>query len=167
MIAYHKISSDKLEDALTRGLDCTSRGAKGADESIKQADAFLDDHRPAKLVEANVSRNNNLYAYVASDEGVVDIQNGKVVSLQTFIEHDDQISLRITVDPQKCYVSDLDQYDRVKRALQNNEAIDLSGLAKQYWASLIPLRTFTMGAIERPEIMITYSIPPQDIEALE
>lgn len=167
MIAYHKISQHKLNDALAHGLDRTSRGAKGADESIKQADAFLDRQRPKQLVEANVSRDDNLYAYVACDDGVVDIQDGQVMSLQTFIEHDDQIALRITVDPERCYVSDLDQYDRVKRALQNNEAADLEELAEQYWSSLVPLDAFTIGDIKRPEIMITYNIPADAIEALE
>jgi hypothetical protein len=72
--------------------------------------------------------------------------------------------LRITADPTKCYVSDLDLYDTVKRAMELQEQdTTLENLAEKYWQKIVSLDEFEVGMIERPEVMITYDISPENI----
>lgn len=163
-IAYHEINPESLDDALKHGLKCTSRGDKGDDEDIIKTDAFLDKCRPSTLKEANVSRDNNLYAYLSVNNKILDITDGKLIEIEDFISNSDQATLRIKIDPTRCFVSDLDRYDEMKKHIAKSEDLDeLRPLAEQYWAQLQPLNQYKLSSISRPELMITYDISPEEI----
>lgn len=164
MIAYHSLQASSLPQILEHGLKCTSRGAKGDDSDIAKTDHFLDAHRPAKLVEARISRDNNLYTYVAVDDKIIDITDGSLIPISTFIHQTDDVILQITINEQKCYVSDIDLFDTIKKAIEDNkDEQTLQNLATQYWYSLRPLTAFNMGDIRRPEIMIPDDLSPANI----
>lgn len=159
MKVYHEISPDAVGAALMNGLKRTSRGEKGSDDSIKKADAFLDAHCPAGLKELGLSRDNNLYAYISDDEDIVDIVDGSLVQLKDFISHSDQKVLEVRVEPRQCYVSDLDTYDALKNAIENNEDKQIvEQLAHSYWNKIKVLNQFNIGDIRRPEVMVTYDV---------
>ena len=166
MVLYHEVTKDSVEKILADGLKRTSRGDKGDKTDIIETDTYLDNHRPAALRERGVSRDDNLYAFVGTDNSLVDITNGATLSLADYPQ-EDSILLRIAVDEDTCYVSDLDRYDAVKAAIANHETATLAELADEYWASLTPLRTFEIGGILRPEIMITTDVPPQQITPVQ
>lgn len=162
MPLYHEVAKDSVEKILADGLKRTSRGDKGDQTDIIQTDAYLDDHRPAALRKQGVSRDDNLYAFIGTDDVLIDITNGATVSRADYPK-EGSVLLRITVDEAACYVSDLDRYDAVKAAIANHETATLAELADAYWTSLTPLRHFEIGDILRPEVMITTDVPPQQI----
>ncbi|MNT09770.1 hypothetical protein D3C72_1445710 [compost metagenome] len=161
MIVYHEVNSDSLGAVLNSGLICTSRGSKGNDRSIIAADHYLDERCPVYLKERGMSRDNNVYAYVSSGDSIVDITNGDLIPLQEFISRSNQSVLELSVDASRCYVSDLDTYDAIMTALENHEdQYIIDQLASSYWNKIIVLKNFSLGSIRRPEIMITYDVPP-------
>ena len=167
MIVYHEVSNDALDSVLEEGLVRTSRGEKGDDSSIAKTDELLDGNRPAALREIGISRDDNLYAYLSSDTSLIDITDGSLVPLDTFIKNSDGAVLALTINAPQCYVSDLDQYDAVKEAVENDNDIEtLQEMSETYWNSLVPLDEFTPGDIDRPEVMIPYDILPENIEQL-
>src|SRR5690606_87943 len=117
MIVYHEIDPSSCEAALKDGLKRTSRGEKGDDELIKTTDELLDSRRPSGLSQAGVSRDNNLYAYLSSDDHIIDIKDGLEKPISEFTDRGEQVLLRLQVDSDKVYVSDLDRYDRLKEAV--------------------------------------------------
>lgn len=162
MVLYHEVTKDSVEKILTDGLKRTSRGDKGDKSDIIETDRFLDDHRPTALRQQDVSRDDNLYAFVGTDDSLVDITNGATVMIKDY-PREDSVLLRLSVDEAYCFVSDLDRYDAVKAAIANHETATLTELVDEYWANLTPLRDFTIGDIVRPEIMITHNIPPTQL----
>lgn len=50
--------------------------------------------------------------------------------------------------------------------ISHKNPMTLETLAKSYWDKLIPLATFEINMIRRPEIMVTYDISPQDIRPI-
>lgn len=166
MVLYHEVAKDSVEKILADGPKCTSRGDKGDKTDIIQTDAYLDDHRPAALRTRGISRNDSLYAFVGTDDSLIDITNGATVPLTDYPK-DGSVLLRITVDETVCYVSDLDRYDAVKAAVANHETATLAELTDEYWASLTPLHNFEIGDILRPEVMITTDVPPQQITPVQ
>jgi hypothetical protein len=168
MIAYHTIDTHSLQTVLKTGLKRTSRGEKGDKTAIKKTDALLDTHRPGHLIKAQVSRDDNLYAYVADGNQVINITNGEKIDLDTFVERQDQAILQVTIDPEKCYISDIDLFDTIKNAVEaNTDARTLRDLAAEYWQNLKPLKDFSINDIRRPEIMIPYDIPADKIKIIE
>lgn len=165
--AYHEVKSSSLQEVLKNGLKCTSRGDKGDDKDIIKTDALLDKHRPTSLRRAGVSRDNNLYAYVDVDGKISDIKNGQYVSIHDFVKRSEQKVLKLTLDPRRCFVSDLDIYDKVMDAAKvHAPSTDVQILINEYWSRLTPLYRFQPSSITRPEVMITYNIEPKDIERL-
>lgn len=162
MALYHEVTQDSVEKILTDGLKRTSRGDKGDQTDIIQTDTYLDNHRPSALRARGVSRDDNLYAFIGTDDSLVDITNGATVSLQDYPQENSAL-LRLVVDEAACYVSDLDRYDAVKAAIANHETTTLADLAAKYWASLMPLADFAIGDMTRPEVMVTTDIPPGHI----
>lgn len=168
MRAYHEVTPGELGSVLSNGLKRTSRGAKGDDKLIIQTDAFLDKHRPHSLKEKGVSRNTNLYAYIGDGATIVDITDGREVALDRFIATGTQAVLELKLDLTRCYVSDLDTYDALKKAIGQHQGTDrLETLAASYWRKLQPLATFKIGDIRRPEIMVTYDVEAGDVRRLD
>lgn len=159
MVIYHEVTHDALARIRQEGIKRASRGIKGKDKSIIHTDNFLDKHCPPYLHEISVSRNNNIYGYIGTKSSLIDIQDGSLISLSKKKEQNDQVLLRLDIDTQGCWVSDLDMYDKVKDAIvkkQPNEKI--LQLCHRYWNALQPLKNYKKN-IKRPEVMITYDIP--------
>lgn len=165
MHVYHEAKPEALAVILKEGLRRTSRGEKGNDHTIIMTDKLLDERRPARLSGAGVSRDDNLYGYIAGKDSIIDITDGKPVPVQAFIKGSKQAVLRLEVEPKRCYISDLDAYDAVADAIENgrNNA-ELADLAQRYWDKVILLASFSGGRIRRPEVMITYDVPPDAVE---
>ncbi|HSH31056.1 MAG TPA: hypothetical protein VK963_00085 [Candidatus Saccharimonadales bacterium] len=165
MVVLQQASPSALNDIRREGLKRGSRGEKGDDRLIIQTDEYLDDARPADVKQMGLSRDDNLYAYVVHNDRAIDITDGKAVRVEAFIKNSEQAVLRLSVDPERCYVSDLDAYDTIKKAIKNSEGHSgLRTLARNYWARVVRLDKFAGGSIKRPEVMITYDISPADIE---
>lgn len=162
MVLYHEVTTESFEDTLAHGLKRTARGEKGAKGDIVQTDTYLDDHRPANISQQGISRDDNLYAFIGTGDSLIDITNGATVQIQDYPLQDSRL-LRLNINTDCCYVSDLDLYDAVKAAVANHETATLAELADDYWAHLVPLADFAIGDITRPEIMITQDIDPSDI----
>lgn len=167
MIVYHEANLKAVDSILEKGLKCTSRGDKGDDSVIMQTDKLLDDCRPEKLKQAGISRDNNLYAFIADNNKVISIVDGGAVRIGEFVEKSDQAVFRLTVDPKKCYVSDLDLFDATREAVEKDKSpTTLNKHAARYWNALTPLSNFKINTIKRPEVMVTYDISPESIEFL-
>jgi hypothetical protein len=139
-IAYHEIKSSSLSEVLENGLKCTSRGEKGDDQHIIKTDTLLDKYCPNSLRTAGVSRDNNLYAYTAVNGKIANITDGTRVDIHDFVKNSHQTVLKLTIDPRRCFVSDLDAYDKVVDAMKGHKSAEsLKRLANEYWSRLIPL----------------------------
>ena len=167
MTLYHEVAQDTLASILRDGIKRTARGDKGDNSAIKRADDYLDARRPGILRDKGVSRDNNIYAYLGDDHSLVDIRSGDIVPLTQHPDPDSSL-LRLSVDPTLCYVSDLDDYDALKQAIET-EAPDavLETKATAYWRALTPLTTYRPGSIRRPEVMITRDIAAENITVVE
>lgn len=164
MIAYHEINPDTLESIRTKGLQRAARGEKGDKRAIKQTDALLDANIPAHLRRAGVSRANNNYAYVVTNGKVIDITDGHAIDEQKFITSSSRAVLQLHLDSDLCYVSDLDAYDQLKEAVENEQTDDIINRhVTTYWKRVIPLLAYERKKIRRPEIIIPYDIPPHAI----
>jgi hypothetical protein len=168
VIVYHEVDPDSLHNILNKGIKCASEGEKTKDKRIQKTDMFLDTHRPDSMVRAGVSRSNNLYGYPSMDNRIVDITNGEALTLSKFLNKNHRTLVKLQVEPSRCFVSDLDLYDTIKRALELDEQDSTrEHLAEQYWHKLVPLNEFETGSIKRPEVVITYDIEPADISLIE
>ena len=67
MTLYHEVTKDSLIDILQNGLIRASRGKKGNDHAIIATDTYLDAHRPAWVVDHNISRDDALYAFIGTE----------------------------------------------------------------------------------------------------
>lgn len=167
MVIYHEIKRNAVGNALTNGLKRTSQGAKSKDKLILRTNDFLDENRPTNLKAQGVSRNNNLYGYLGDSSSIIDIKDGKRISLSKKMRQSDLAMLRLDVGPQDCWVSDLDKYDAVKEAIAAAKPQNLLlELCDDYWASVLQLKSYE-DQIHRPEIMITSDIEPTSIHVVE
>jgi hypothetical protein len=166
MIIYHIVASQALPSTLSHGLKKTSRGEKGSDEAIIQTDIFLDKMRPSSIREAGISRDNNIYGYLPKGENVIDIQDGSLVEIDKLAKKG-QRTLRLNVDAQRCYLSDLDIYDTLRQAIENHQSREhLNELASNYWKRVVSLVEASESTARRPEVMVTYNIPPDAIQVV-
>ena len=164
---YHQLTNSSLQSVLSKGLRKTSRGAKGDNDLIIKTDAFLDKYIPEELKKAGVSRNNNIYGYIGTDQALIDIKDGASRPLSEKIQEAGTALLHLSVTPSRCYISDIDLYDEIKAAIKNNRSEEkVMPLVFLYWKRLIPLPSFSLKRISRPEAMITYDIPPDCITVL-
>ncbi len=168
MIVYHEADPASYKALVNDGLKCTSRGEKTDNSAvIQQTDCLLDSRRPTKIHKLHISRNNNLYAYIADGETVQDITDGSFIPVSTFIQKSKQLVLAIDVDPTRCFVSDLDQYDTLKTALEQKQpTTKLHTMADNYWQLITPLSEYNLDQKTRAEIMITYDISPANIKSI-
>lgn len=168
MIVYHEVDPSALQSVIKHGLKRKGRGEKGNDSLIAKTDQFLDSLCPVYLRQAGVSRDDNLYAYLSFDGRVTDITSGNDKSVDTLIENSKQAVLKLAIEPDVCYVSDLELYDQVKKAINDGEKAEkLVDLAERYWKEVVPLSRFNRRDMRRPEVMITSDVPPDSIELLK
>lgn len=166
MIVYHEVAPEDVQEILQNGIRCGAEGEK-TDASIAQADKYLDKYIPENLAAAHVSRRNNIYAYLVEGESIVDITNGQRLTQAAFLARSEQQVVTLDIDPDRSYVSDVDAFDTLKQGLEEErDAAELRRLASQYWARLLPLSQYDSGSRKRPEVMITYDVPPVAVSAL-
>ena len=166
MNLYHKVHPNDLGSVLANGLQRTSRGDLGSDKSIVQTDAYLDQRRPEGLKSKQVSRDDNIYAFLEVEGKIVDITDGALVPIKRFIAESKQKVVCLTVDPKRCFVSDLDTYDALKAAIEQHEKGTPERLTHSYWSKLTPLSEYRFGTFRRPEVMVTYDVDPTAIRLL-
>lgn len=161
MIVYHEVDPSTVPAVLSEGVKRHTAGPK-TDELIRITDAYLDELVPPRLAAEGVNRRAVIYAYIAVDDNIIDITHGETIPLTMFIARSDLAVLSLEVDPQRCYVSDLDAYDTLKNALESRDepVAGLERLAAEYWSHLTPLANFSLDMIARPEVMLTYDVPP-------
>ncbi|HEX2286999.1 MAG TPA: hypothetical protein VHI10_19610 [Mycobacterium sp.] len=153
-----------MDTVLREGLQRHGQGEK-TDSASKEADNFLDSRLPSELASKGVGRQSVVYGYLSSDGKLVDIRSGAPIDIGDFASRRELTLLRMTVDSELCYVSDLNLYDRVKDAVQSakpDEALD--EYAEHYWANVVPLDTYEPGQHRRPEVLIAGDVRPDDIE---
>lgn len=164
---YHEVSSDSVDGILQNGIK-RDKGGEKRDAQIEKIDTFLDTHLPDNFESLGLNRRSVIYAYLEHEGNIVDITDGELVPLEKYESEKGTVLLRITVDPENCYVSDLDLYDTLKRAMQLDEQDSTrEHLADQYWKRIVPLEEFQLGSIKRPEVMINADIEPKSIEIIK
>lgn len=167
MIVYHEVNPSSLESVLREGLKRTSRGEKGDDSSIAETDKYIDEHRPQKWTDAGVSRDDNLYGYLTDGTNIINDLSGRTIPVDQFVNQSNMAVLRLTVDPNRCVISELAAYNDLQEAIERRAADDeLQKLAAVYWDRVIPAAEFHVSDTERPELMITYDIAPDCIEVV-
>lgn len=159
MTLYHKVSRQALDDTLAHGLKRALRGELGVHDMIAATDRFLDERRSTKLRAGGISRDNAVYAYLGTDQSLISIEDGQDEPLAKHLQQGDCL-LKLTVDPKDCYVSDLDQFDAVKQALETEQPELAEERAVRYWDTVTPLPLYENGTFRRPEIIITKDISP-------
>jgi hypothetical protein len=162
IIAYHEIQRHKLPSVQTRGLRRRETSDKYSRE-IKRTNQFLDTHRAPEQAARGLSRMNAVYCYLAQDGKLVDITSGMLVEPERVITDKDHLLLQLTVDPSKCYVSDLDLYDQAKEAIEKQNSKKAAALGARYWQALYPYVAYRPGLMKRPELIVSYDIPAEDI----
>lgn len=159
--AYHALPRKTLQKTKSQGILLGMTGDK-TDRAIYRTDIFLNQYRPDAYKKQGLDRVRNIYCYLAVGNSVIDITSGTVERPTDIIEDEQQVLLLLDIDPQRCYVSDLDTFDEIKEHLQSHKNAAMH-LAQLYWQKIQRLSTYESG-IQRPEIMVTYSIPPSAIK---
>lgn len=165
IVVYHEIDPLSLKDILRQGVSRTVHSDIRNGHIIERTNAFLEAHRPASLVRAQLSRFANTYAYLGNHEKLIDIVSGMRRHVSQFVKQTGKTLVRMRVDPSQCYVADLDLYDTLKRAMELGEQDSTrEHLAEEFWNKLVRLDMFSPDLIKRPEVMVTYDILPKYIE---
>lgn len=167
MLVYHELPSDAVGSVLRNGLKRSTHSDKSNDKVIIQTNSFLDKRRPSELGKAGVSRDNNIYAYICIGDSIVDIVDGRCLSINEFVEKSEQVILELDVDSSRCFVSDLDTYDALSDALKESKPQHiLDELGDSYWNKMTKLSEFTASGMCRPEVLITYDVQASNIRKL-
>jgi hypothetical protein len=167
MIAYHEIQKDCLDAALKEGLKTSSSGDKN-DKYISKTDDLLDHNIPHQLKRAGINRNSNLYCYFAYKNKVLDITDGQFKDPLILSKSADHILLKVNVDSTRCYVSDLDLYDKMLNEVKYSKVANAQKLAQKYWGTITRLDIYNHEqGVERPEVMVTYDIPSSQLEVVK
>jgi hypothetical protein len=164
VIAYHKLPRKKLPSIQKSGL--LRKESKGRDSDlIKQTDEFLNTHRPDKYADSEVDRICNIFCYLSDNGKVIDVADGVLKAPDAILRNNEDTLLQLHVDPKRSYVGDLDLLDAIKACLASNDTPGATRLAREYWESIQRLDTYPSSGtkIQRPELLITYDIPPTNI----
>lgn len=159
----HEIDPETKDDILENGI---KRGAEGekTDSEKQKIDTFLDTHLPDWAKEQQVSRRSATYCYLEADGKIIDITDGEPVDLADFMAKSGQTLLWLDVEVDDCYVSDLDAYDTLMRAMELDEQDSTrEHLADRYWQRMIPLGEYQPGMIRRPEVLVVADVDPHDM----
>lgn len=164
IIVYHEIEPLSLGDVVRDGVKRTVHSSKSEEHLVKQTNRFLETHRTEPILQAQLSRLANTYGYLGNHTTIIDIVNGTCDPVREFVRRTGKTLVRMTVDPSRCYVADLDLYDTLKRAMTLGERdTTLEQLASTYWDTLIRLDMFSPDLIKRPEVLVTYDVSPKFI----
>jgi hypothetical protein len=166
--AYHSIQEEALARCLEIGLKYGEAGARSQEPHIQQTNDYLDRRIPSDLKSLRLYRQQCLYMYADIDGFVLDIQSGELTPWQEWDAGEGFCKLRVMLDEKACYVSDLEAYDELVRAVQQNAGAEaLEHLAAQYWRRVIPFTGVSPLGYKRIEIMVTQDIRPHHITVLQ
>ena len=164
--AYHQVAREQLKSILSDGLLQGSEGDK-TDADIRDTDLFLNEHRPPEVIAAGIDRQRNIYCYLTDGDKVIDITSGESKPRHNILTDPDQVLLKLTVDPDRCFVSDLDLFDEVKSLLKAGQIQQANERAITYWECLTVLRFYDRQVpFRRPELMVPYDLPPDVITVI-
>jgi hypothetical protein len=164
MLIYHEASPDSLEAILRSGLKRSLHGELDSSDLTIKTNELLDTCRPHSLIRLGVSRIRSIYGYLPTNTGIIDAYTGDRVSEHEKTTANHRVLLSLEVTASRCYVSDREAYEALKAATGNNDPqSSLDKLARRYWQNLIRLDRYKQGYIRRPEVMVTYDIPPEHI----
>lgn len=166
-LVWHEAEPATVNKLLHEGIKQGGTGHK-TDKLIDDTDALLDSICPEPLRAKGLSRSRNIYCYIVTDDSVIDITDGAHVPRGEFLKNSTQHILEIQVDPARCYVSDIDAYDRVKKAYRDGtDEPRIHSFAYRYWATVMPLSDSLGKLPARPEVMIPYEVAPQFIRPVK
>jgi hypothetical protein len=157
---YHQVAKNRAHEIITQGL-LQGSGGERRNKDIEKTDALLNELRPQTCLQASLDRDRNAYCYLADNDGVVDIVTGQRKKPADIVEPG-QTLLTVQVDPQRCYVSDLDLYDKLVEYVKQADREKARITAQAYWAAVQRLDSYD-HSFRRPEVMVTYDVPPISI----
>jgi hypothetical protein len=165
MQLFHLIQQDALAKTLRSGLKHGSKGALSHNKQVAAANSYLDNLRPASLKAKGLSRANCLYLYYARGETVHDIEDGAGrPARQWATKHADMAALRVEVDPARAYVSDLDAFDAVLRAIAAKKSPAIcQKLAEHYWQRVLVLQDFLQQYARRGNDFVRTRSAPTEL----
>jgi hypothetical protein len=155
---YHLTSADNLDTLQREGLRYGSQGARSREDHAAKTNKLLDGICPARLWELHVSRQGCIYAFAELEGKILDIAEGKAYPPADFPVDDGSVLLRLAIAPETAFVSDLDAYDSVARAIETDQPITaLRTLADTYWQRIITL----------PELITCYRLTEDGLQAID
>lgn len=136
----HKAPVESLPAIVATGLRRAESTAQTPSELW--TNRWLDRWRPARLAGRGVRRGECIYCYLGVNGCVLDVDSGDLVPRDRWLVGPDAVRLCLTTTPGTAFISDLDAYDRVRSALeQDRHHPRLPGLAHRYWSRVIDLET--------------------------
>lgn len=185
---FHKTSRDSLPSVLSDGLRCGEQGSHSQDDRVRAANEFLNGACPSELKSEGVDRKGCIYCYLGfGDDKVFDVESGRVVDLERWDVGADNAKLRLLIDPEIAFVSDLDAYDALLDRMEERAGEDvLAALAGEYWQRLVRLTDVSVHyrledealvaattapaglprRLERVEVLVTTDVARDEIQQL-
>lgn len=187
ILVYHEVSKGSVDSILKEGLKRSQRDPESSEDDVAKVESRLDEARPKWLQEAEIGRTQCLYGFVAMNGFCVDIEDGSVLKPDDLIRGDEgNVLLQLKVDPDKCFIAELDAHDYLVETLKRNIDEDRApGAISAYWQTLIPLSAFMAkyefrenrkgvfntdskhGFVDhyrRPEVLIGHDVETEDIQ---
>ncbi len=178
---YHGAKTDGLDSILSEGLKCEAKASGTQEDFVQKTDEILLRHRPAEF--ERVDRQRALYAYLFLESSIIDTEDGRQLAPDEWRVEEGRSRLRLTINPESAYMSDLEAYDKLAAAVREGRDDEYEELARAYWEHLAPLdralADFTLDPsgfgvagrnsnerYRRVEVILTADIAPDRIEAL-
>lgn len=137
---FHKTSRDSLPSIMSDGLRYGEQGRHSQDGRVRATNELLNGVCPSELKGEGVDRMGCIYGYLGVDDKVFDVESGRLVDQERWDVGADNAKLRLLIDPETAFVSDLDAYDALLERLEDRAGEDvLATLAGEYWQRLVRL----------------------------
>ncbi|GAA5148683.1 hypothetical protein GCM10023321_11350 [Pseudonocardia eucalypti] len=108
------------------------------DKETQQTNQYLDQWRPAELVDQVPQRQKSIYCYLGINGCVLDVDSGELVRQSHWQAGPGTVRLRLVTPPETAFVSDLTAYDQVRSHLARDRSDPrLPTLARRYWFRLL------------------------------
>ncbi len=180
---YHEASEDSAEAILREGLKYGAQGEGSREEHARKTNEALNRRRPQEYAEAGLDRQACLYGFLFLEGKIIDVRDGRQLEPAEWQPEEGKAGFKLTVDPEKTYVSDLDAYDALAEAAEQGRDGELDTLADGYWERLRRLdevlQNFALDMsgtgiagrnsndrFARVEVVLTQDVPPERIERL-
>jgi len=161
VVVYHDTERKNLKKILVEGLKAPKslEAWMGHKKIHYIAEKAIDEIADKLNIPKEVRRYNVIFAYPFKE---------KPFWIDAY-QRDDWVTLKIKVDPKKCYVADAEEITAAKTRFFGEDPA-WKAFAKSYWENLITLEEFLkMNKEEQekrytePEVLIPYGVPPENI----